>query len=191
MTQATTVTASSAPARAAAPNPRLVTSTTRAVAPAVGASDDEILGIVSPRKDARRDAEQLALDFDADTTGVAPDAATGTNSSNAQTTSPAAANPGEPEKLRAVFDANPELRSAWQDAGAYRESFATPQAAREANRTSRGRESDGRTLFLAPPGRSRRACAGDRRSRSRVVRITGARDWRIRANQRAKCSSGL
>ncbi len=131
MTQATTVTASSAPARAAAPNPRFVTTTTRAVAPAVGASDDEILGI-SPRKDTRRDAEQLALDFDADTTGVAPDAATGTNASNAQTTSPAAANPGEPEKLRVVFDANPELRSAWQDAGAYRESFATPQAAREA-----------------------------------------------------------
>ena len=132
MTQATSVTASSAPARGAAPNPRVVTSATRAVAPAVGASDDEILGIVSPRKDARRDAEQLALDFDADTTGVAPDAATGTNASSAQTTSPAALNPGEPEKLRAVFDANPELRSAWQDASAYRESFATPQAAREA-----------------------------------------------------------
>ena len=38
----------------------------------------------------------------------------------------------EPAHLRATFDANPELRSAWHDASAYRESFATPEAAREA-----------------------------------------------------------
>jgi hypothetical protein len=39
---------------------------------------------------------------------------------------------GEPEKLREVLDANPELRSAWQDAQAYRKVFATPQEAQEA-----------------------------------------------------------
>ena len=38
----------------------------------------------------------------------------------------------EPAHLRATFDANPELRSAWHDASAYRESFATPEAARQA-----------------------------------------------------------
>ena len=37
-----------------------------------------------------------------------------------------------PGNLRAVLDENPELRHAWQDAHDYRESFATPQAAREA-----------------------------------------------------------
>ena len=39
---------------------------------------------------------------------------------------------GEPEELRAAFDANPELRRAWQDAHAYRETFATPEEARNA-----------------------------------------------------------
>ena len=38
----------------------------------------------------------------------------------------------EPAHLRATFDANPELRAAWRDASAYRESFATPDAARQA-----------------------------------------------------------
>ena len=38
----------------------------------------------------------------------------------------------EPAHLRATFDANPELRSAWHDASAYRESFSTPEAARQA-----------------------------------------------------------
>jgi hypothetical protein len=38
----------------------------------------------------------------------------------------------EPEHLREALDANPELRDAWQDAAAYRESFATPEEARGA-----------------------------------------------------------
>ncbi len=38
----------------------------------------------------------------------------------------------EPEALRATLDANPELRRAWDDAQAYRETFATPEAARSA-----------------------------------------------------------
>ena len=38
----------------------------------------------------------------------------------------------EPAHLRATFDANPELRAAWRDASAYRESFVTPDAARQA-----------------------------------------------------------
>ncbi len=38
----------------------------------------------------------------------------------------------EPEHLRAALDANPELRRAWEEAEAYRETFATPQEARAA-----------------------------------------------------------
>jgi hypothetical protein len=38
----------------------------------------------------------------------------------------------EPEHLRATLDANPELRDAWQEANAYRETFATPDEARAA-----------------------------------------------------------
>jgi hypothetical protein len=40
--------------------------------------------------------------------------------------------PSPSPHLRATFDANPELRAAWRDASAYRESFATPDAARQA-----------------------------------------------------------
>jgi hypothetical protein len=38
----------------------------------------------------------------------------------------------EPEHLREALDANPELRDAWQDAAAYRDSFPTPEQARDA-----------------------------------------------------------
>ena len=37
----------------------------------------------------------------------------------------------EPGELRAIFDANPELRRAWRDEKAYREIFPTVEAARE------------------------------------------------------------
>ena len=38
----------------------------------------------------------------------------------------------DPEQLREALDANPELRRAWEEAEAYRETFATPQEARAA-----------------------------------------------------------
>ncbi|MFZ3200970.1 MAG: hypothetical protein WA175_07455 [Candidatus Acidiferrales bacterium] len=38
----------------------------------------------------------------------------------------------EPEDLRGIFEANPELRRAWQDAQEYRRTFATPEEARSA-----------------------------------------------------------
>ena len=34
--------------------------------------------------------------------------------------------------MRAALDANPELRDAWREASAYRETFATPEEARAA-----------------------------------------------------------
>ena len=138
------------------------------------ATDDEILGIVSPRKNPARNADQLEFDFDATdavdnadglrTAGVPPaplpsaqeeysktpargrryvnhsadDAAPASSANNANAAgrptdvADANATAAEPAHLRAAFDANPELRAAWHDAGAYRESFATPEAAREA-----------------------------------------------------------
>jgi hypothetical protein len=94
------------------------------------ASDDDILGLGTAATHASergRDGDldaQLAFDFDADLerdTDI--DTAAGL---------PQDAINGEPENLRAVFDSNPELRKDWQDAHAYRESFATPEDARNA-----------------------------------------------------------
>ncbi len=118
------------------------------------ATDDEILGIVSPRKNPPRDTQQLEFDFDAASSSqshdVIPSEASALSASepampvraDAQSRNlslddradlPAAhATIPEPAHLRATFDANPELRSAWRDASAYRESFATPDAARQA-----------------------------------------------------------
>ncbi len=40
--------------------------------------------------------------------------------------------PADPEQLRAALEAHPELRRAWDEAEAFRETFATPQEARAA-----------------------------------------------------------
>jgi len=90
--------------------------------PSRPATDDEILGldasseplssVVIPRSEATRDLSSNAAGTP-DAPVIASDAP-------------------EPENLRAAFDANPELRRAWQDAHAYRETFATPEEARAA-----------------------------------------------------------
>lgn len=140
----------------AAPSPATSTSSpSRTAAPAAPpppATDDEILGITSLRKTPPRDANQLEFDFDAapsshdvipseahalSASGPAQpgraDAQSRNLSSNDRLDSLAAnTSIPEPAHLRATFDANPELRSAWRDASAYRESFATPDAARQA-----------------------------------------------------------
>jgi len=95
--------------------------------PSRHATDDEILGIESSAKlnllepQIAFDFDQTEPDGDAPDTTQAPAAAPGTRDRNA-----------EPENLRAVFDANPELRRAWHDAQSYRETFATPEEARAA-----------------------------------------------------------
>jgi hypothetical protein len=97
--------------------------------PSRRATDDEILGIDSPVKPNALDP-QLAFDCEPAHTGADTDA---------QDTAavPAAAlgaweTTAEPENLCAVFDANPDLRRAWHEAQAYRETFATPEEARAA-----------------------------------------------------------
>jgi len=132
----------------AAPSPATSTSApSRNAAPAAPprATDDEILGIVSPQQNPPRDAAQLEFDFDAvdSLRDVLPSEASALSASgSAQSRNlssdtrvdspPAHTSSPEPAHLRATFDANPELRAAWHDASAYRESFATPDAAREA-----------------------------------------------------------
>jgi hypothetical protein len=148
----------------AAPSPATSTSwpsrTAAPVPPPPRATDDEILGIVSPRNNPPRDTAQLEFDFDAAPNSAAlssraradvwPDegpavdsALRDANANNnataadasadaAQSADARATSTSEPAHLRATFDATPELRAAWRDVSAYRESFATPDAAREA-----------------------------------------------------------
>jgi hypothetical protein len=84
-------------------------------------SDDEILGLLTH--------EQLAMDFGDEEVqrGASRASATGAGAADANATGQL-----EPEHLRAALDANPELRDAWREASAYRETFATPEAARAA-----------------------------------------------------------
>src|SRR5580704_17241937 len=97
-------------------------------------SDDDILGLgttgnhLSSRERENDLDAQLAFDFDAEhsqenDTETRRDAGESPLSKDAN---------GEPENLRAVFDANPSLRKDWEDANAYRESFSTPEEARNA-----------------------------------------------------------
>jgi len=103
--------------------------------PQRNATDDEILGLITgdgagadglngEERDARSEREFESSDAGAETgeQGGRREAAdaekAGVNS--------------DPEKLRAAFEANPELRQAWDDAKAYRETFATPEEARNA-----------------------------------------------------------
>ena len=91
-------------------------------------TDDEILGLIAEAAmdgagAAERDA-RAERQFDSGEPG-----GSGSDETNDRGESADAARPGEdsdPERLRAVFEANPELRQAWDDAKAYREAFATP-----------------------------------------------------------------
>jgi hypothetical protein len=114
-------------------------------------SDDEILGLVThlpqlARRTRRREVngdgreagpqvselrmnEQLEMDFDPERApkGTRQGSATDANTPDADASAAL-----EPEHLRETLDANPELRDAWREAGAYRETFGTPEAARAA-----------------------------------------------------------
>jgi hypothetical protein len=111
-------------------------------------SDDEILGLSThlPRRDGRRNAngegreataqvseprtnEQLEIGFDAE---QAPKGTRRGSAANLETPETSGSGELEPEHLREALDANPELRDAWREAGAYRETFATPEEARAA-----------------------------------------------------------
>jgi hypothetical protein len=91
------------------------------------ATDDEILGLDSSARPNTPD-RQLVLDFDQ--AGAEGDAR---ETAEATATTPVAWDTNaEPENLRAIFEANPDLRRAWHEAQSYRETFATPEEARAA-----------------------------------------------------------
>jgi hypothetical protein len=114
-----------APPRTA--NPELMPAAPRGVRR--GATDDEILGINYAPEDNSRNADQLALEFD-EAPEAGNDSARGDSANKDGASTDSAAS--EPERLRATLDANPELRAAWHEAQEYRETFATPEAARAA-----------------------------------------------------------
>ncbi len=100
------------------------------------ATDDEILGLIAgggagagadglsgDERDAR-----LEREFESDGGAERGEQGKRREAANAEK----AGGDGDPEKLRAAFEANPELRQAWDDARAYRETFATPEEARNA-----------------------------------------------------------
>ena len=131
-----------APARA----PQSLASPARIAPPSRNASDDEILGITTSPAKKPLNPRQLALDFDAEdasrlaSVGARP-APAGRHAVPASASSEVNGDPGastspateaEPEHLREIIDANPELRRAWDDVNAYRETIGTPEEARAA-----------------------------------------------------------
>jgi hypothetical protein len=120
-----------------------ISAPTKLSGPSRSASDDEILGINSNAAKKPRDPQQASLDFDAENPAVRRSDSVGAR--HAVPGSPALAGAARsessdghysgapaPEELREVIDANPELRRAWDDANAYRETIGTPEEARAA-----------------------------------------------------------
>jgi hypothetical protein len=111
-------------------------------------------GVQTPAENSRGAGvlDQLELDFASDNRGRNGETTTRVSSSASETRKAAkngdteisndpagaaaeaitAAGIAEPAHLKAALEANPELRAAWREARAYRETFATPEAARAA-----------------------------------------------------------
>jgi len=129
------------PASATAPRPAhdATHNTGRSIParPSRTATDDEILGLdPATRSTGAAQPAADAANATSASKGADPwredDASPSSPSPQDRQQDPAAAQDAEPEALRATLDANPELRRAWDDAQAYRETFATPEAARTA-----------------------------------------------------------
>jgi len=128
----------------------MASNTITPIAPSPRASDDEILGLttnttrksnrVSNVKNSGERAPANLSQTDADNfLASLEDSEKRTDDAARQSADPenGAQNDGknsDPEKLDAVFEANPELRDAWHDAKAYREVFSTPEVARNATK---------------------------------------------------------
>lgn len=114
--------------------------------PGQNTTDDEILGIDYPTNElsrGRRKSREETLPKDSSSRAQSdlnfverdsdsahqPD---GESSTEVKDIGPGPKTSAEPEDLRGIFEANPELRRAWQDAQEYRRTFATPEEARSA-----------------------------------------------------------
>jgi hypothetical protein len=89
-------------------------------------SDDEILELETSAK------APASGDFDAETNENSLIESGDLQRGNESERNSEAIDTGEPEDLRDVFEAHPKARQAWQEAQAYRTSFATPEEARAA-----------------------------------------------------------
>jgi len=161
MPSATIATAASSTARSIPTRSRNVTPV---AAPPPRATDDEILGIVSPRKTPTRNADQLEFDFDAAPVAQAilpvPQTATSTIAPSSLTDEPGTARRLARRRRLPRIVRNTRSRA-------------------RSHRAPRRRESHGRALLLAPPRRSRRARPRHRKSRSRRIRVARACDGGI------------
>lgn len=83
-------------------------------------TDDEILGLASEPATAPKGRSEATESEDPSNAPVDPD-------------EQRMGEHPEPPELKEVFDSQPELRRAWQDAHAYRQAFATPEEARAAS----------------------------------------------------------
>ncbi|HEY6467025.1 MAG TPA: hypothetical protein VIY69_13590 [Candidatus Acidoferrales bacterium] len=92
-------------------------------------SDDEILGLGDRTRSRRPDAD-VEGEFGEDAPIAADSLIDGKAQQDANDTAPV----GDGDSYREVFDANPELKRAWDEAQAYREAFATPEEASAATK---------------------------------------------------------
>ena len=107
--------------------------------PSRTATDDEILGLDSSSSDANSSsvgARYIVSGADAREDAAHQPTAPAESDARQQdlgaTADSIAARAADPEALRATLEANSDLRRAWDDAQAYRESFASPDDARNA-----------------------------------------------------------
>lgn len=93
------------------------------------ATDDEILGLVPVLEAGNPEKAELDSEFARDGSSQAGD---DVDAQGKDTLPKNFLTQDLPENLRTALQENPELRAAWQDVQAYRETFETPEAARQA-----------------------------------------------------------
>jgi hypothetical protein len=130
-------------AHASAPGSTHNTGRPIAARPSRTATDDEILGLEDAHPPLAPNSSTLSSRQRADVWSDEGSAVGVRDDARADAADPSASpenrqqdagdtQAAEPEALRATLDANPDLRRAWDDAQAYRATFATPEEARTA-----------------------------------------------------------
>ncbi len=99
----------------------------RSTFPAPDLTDDEILGLGIRNRTRRPDGPDQAA-------GRSEDATDSVSRPDLETGDRGDAGLEMPQEYREVFEANPELKRAWDDAQGYRRVFATPEEAQDATR---------------------------------------------------------
>ena len=136
--------------------------------PAHPPTDDEILGLDTASPHSPNPA-QSAFDFDA--TSDAESAPANESAAAAPSNRADEAASAEPANFRNIFEANPELRQAWQDAQVLPRNLRHSRSRPRRHRPARRPRSHGRALLLPPPRGPRRASARSRHPRSQRLRL--------------------